>query len=70
MKNKIQFSILLFFCFTNLLRAQVFDQYNKTDTLQNDGLMKLHYQPFDDGYQIVGSNNIFNRALYMRSPIS
>lgn len=33
-------------------------------TAQNNGAMKLHYQPVDSGYQIVGSNNIFNRALY------
>jgi hypothetical protein len=26
--------------------------------------MNTHYQPVDDGYQIVGSNEIFNRALY------
>ena len=26
--------------------------------------MKTHYNPVDDGYQIVGSKEIFNRALY------
>ena len=26
--------------------------------------MKTHYQPVEGGYQIIGSNEIFNRALY------
>ena len=26
--------------------------------------MKAHYQPVDDGYQIIGSSEIFNRVLY------
>ncbi len=65
--------VLLFFCFINLLNAQdsnlykvfIYKVFNgKTDTLQNNGPTKLHYQPVDGGYQIVGSNNIFNRALY------
>lgn len=26
--------------------------------------MKTHYQPVEDGYQIIGSSELFNRALY------
>jgi hypothetical protein len=68
MKNmSIAFILLLFYC-TNLFSLQVPDLnkvFNgKTDTLQKNGLSKLHYQPVDGGYQIVGSNNIFNRVLY------
>jgi hypothetical protein len=68
MKNMSITFILLFLCFTNLLSAQDSDLYKvfngKTDTLQNNRLINLHYQPVDDGYKIAGSNNIFNRALY------
>ncbi len=43
---------------------RITDYVNDICTLQSNRSMKLHYQPVDDGYQIVGSNNIFNRALY------
>ena len=58
MKNISIASILLFLCFTNLFSAQGFDLYKvfngKKDTLQNNRLINLHYQPVDDAYQIVG----------------
>ena len=55
---------LLFPLLTDTLVAQVFGLNKKTETHQNLGATKLHYQPGNNGYQIVGSNNIFNRGLY------
>ncbi len=61
MKNRIRLFILLFFCFVvSRLKAEIF----VSDTVHNILTTKLHYQPVPKGYQIVGSNNIFNRALY------
>ena len=37
MKNKIKLFIILFFCAAHTVRSQVFDQNNKTDTIQNNG---------------------------------
>ncbi len=64
MKNISIFSFLLFLLIMDNIVAQVIDQNKKIETFQNFGAMKLHYQPVDDGYQIVGSSNIFNRGLY------
>ncbi|MEN6453491.1 MAG: DUF4450 domain-containing protein [Prolixibacteraceae bacterium] len=51
------FSLFLFFLFTDILVVQISGQ-------NSPGTMKLHYLPVDNGYQIVGGNNIFNRGLY------
>ena len=64
MKNRIQLFILFCFYFTNILTAHVPDAYYRSDTIQNKNISKLHYQPVNDGYQIVGGGNIFNRGLY------
>ncbi|MGV8138255.1 MAG: DUF4450 domain-containing protein [Mangrovibacterium sp.] len=57
MKKTVIFSLFLFFLFMDTLVVQVFGQ-------NSPGTMKLHYLPVDGGYQIAGSNNIFNRGLY------
>jgi hypothetical protein len=63
MRNRNFISVLLLICLANILFAQVAD-INKSVSFQNNIFSKLHYQPVDEGYQIVGSNNIFNRGLY------
>ena len=70
MKNMSITFILLFLCFTNLLSAQDSDLYKvfngKTDTLQNNRLINLHYQPVDGGYKIVGIPGIsIQRKLHI-----
>lgn len=64
MRKRVLLSILLFFCFYNLAEGQKVGNVGSSGIIQNNGIMKLHYQPVSDGYQIVGSNNIFNRGLY------
>jgi hypothetical protein len=64
MRNRMQLFILLFFCFINILTAHVPDAYYRPDTIPDNTINKLHYQPVNDGYQIVGGGNIFNRGLY------
>jgi len=64
MKNRIQLVLTVSLCASYILSAQFPHQKRIIDTTERQYLTKLHYQPVEDGYQITGSNNIFNRGLY------
>jgi len=61
MNLKIKLLVIFLLISVNCLIGQ--ENNNKT-FYTGDLRNKLHYNPVKDGYQIVGSNNTFNRALY------
>ncbi len=58
--KRILVLLFVFYFIVNNLKAEV----SAPDTTYKNVAAKLHYQPVPDGYQITGSNNIFNRVLY------
>jgi hypothetical protein len=46
------------------INSQTLSLNEQKDAIRDYVIKDLHYQPADSGYRIVGSNNLFSRALY------